>query len=59
MSNILNNGGTNDLGPDAIDTDATIDPAVPKEPTPHQVQLGVPTPTREPEGGVGTGMNPP
>ncbi len=59
MSNILNNDSAIDQDPNGIDKDETLDPIAPQEPTLQKVQLGVPTASREPEAGVGTGMNPP
>ena len=59
MSNILNNGGADDQNPDDMHPDETVDPIAPQEPTLKQAGLGTATIAREPEGGVGTGMNPP
>jgi hypothetical protein len=59
MSNILNKDSATDQDPNGIGNDETLDPVAPQEPTLQQAQLGIPTASREPEAGVGTGMNPP
>ena len=58
MTNILNDTAPNDQHPDDTGTDVTLDP-IAQEPAQTQAGLGVPTASREPEAGVGTGMNPP